>query len=165
MLTFMYSNYHSAVSFISDWCIMTWTNIVFFYFLQHNITPLHVAAKWGKITLVTMLIEKGANIEAKTRDGLTPLHCAARSGHDAVVDLLLERGAPISAKSKVSLRVSGPISGLYEHYEMLSSISKALDWHFFSCMVCLLLFTEWAGTLAYGISRRSRWFCSDCSLS
>jgi ankyrin len=68
---------------------------------QHHITPLHVAAKWGKTNMVSLLIEKGANIEAKTRDGLTPLHCAARSGHEQVVDMLLERSAPISAKTKV----------------------------------------------------------------
>lgn len=53
--------------------------------------------------MVSLLIEKGANIEAKTRDGLTPLHCAARSGHEQVVDMLLERGAPISSKTKVSV--------------------------------------------------------------
>lgn len=69
--------------------------------LQHHITPLHVAAKWGKTNMVSLLIEKGANIEAKTRDGLTPLHCAARSGHEQVVDMLLERSAPISSKTKV----------------------------------------------------------------
>lgn len=51
--------------------------------------------------MVSLLLEKGANIESKTRDGLTPLHCAARSGHEQVVDMLLERGAPISSKTKV----------------------------------------------------------------
>lgn len=52
--------------------------------------------------MVSLLIDKGANYEAKTRDGLTPLHCAARSGHEAVVDMLLEKGAPITSKTKVS---------------------------------------------------------------
>lgn len=70
-------------------------------FPQHNITPLHVAAKWGKIKMVNLLMSKGANIDAKTRDGLTPLHCAARSGHHEVVDILIEKGAPIGSKTKV----------------------------------------------------------------
>lgn len=52
--------------------------------------------------MVSLLLEKGANIDSKTRDGLTPLHCAARSGHQQVVDMMLERGAPISSKTKVS---------------------------------------------------------------
>ena len=53
--------------------------------------------------MVGLLLDKGANLEAKTRDGLTPLHCAARSGHENVVDAMLQRGAPISAKTKNGL--------------------------------------------------------------
>lgn len=52
--------------------------------------------------MVKVLLENGAVIEAKTKDGLTPLHCAARSGHEEVVSTLLENSAPISARSKVS---------------------------------------------------------------
>lgn len=62
---------------------------------------MHVAAKWGKIKMVNLLMSKGANIAAKTRDGLTPLHCAARAGHHEVVDILIEKGAPIGSKTKV----------------------------------------------------------------
>lgn len=51
--------------------------------------------------MVSLLVAKGADIQAKTRDGLTPLHCAARSGHDQVVDILLENGAFMHAKTKV----------------------------------------------------------------
>lgn len=57
----------------------------------------------GKTNMVALLLENGATIDAKTRDGLTPLHCAARSGHEQVVDMLLEKGAPISSKTKVSV--------------------------------------------------------------
>jgi len=71
------------------------------YFFQHNISPLHVAAKWGKNNMVKILLENSAQIDAKTRDGLTPLHCAARSGHDEVVSTLIEHSAPISARTKV----------------------------------------------------------------
>jgi len=53
--------------------------------------------------MVSLLLESGANIEAKTRDGLTALHCAARSGHDQVIDMLLQRNAPISSKTKVGV--------------------------------------------------------------
>ena len=62
-----------------------------------------MAAKWGKSNMVTLLLERGANLESKTRDGLTPLHCAARSGHENVVDVMIQRGAPISAKTKNGL--------------------------------------------------------------
>lgn len=56
--------------------------------------------------MVQFLIEKGAQIDSKTRDGLTPLHCAARSGHDQVVDLLVENKAPLCSKTKVSLSIT-----------------------------------------------------------
>ena len=49
-----------------------------------GIAPLHVAAKWGKMNMVKLLMENNAKKGIQTRDGLTPLHCAARSGHDQV---------------------------------------------------------------------------------
>lgn len=51
--------------------------------------------------MVDLLIQLGANIEAKTRDGLTPLHCAARSGHDHVIERLLQTNTPRTLKTKV----------------------------------------------------------------
>lgn len=64
---------------------------------------MHVAAKWGRVKLIELLLDRGAIIDCRTRDLLTPLHCAARSGHDAVVEILVEKQAPISAKTKNGL--------------------------------------------------------------
>jgi ankyrin repeat protein len=41
---------------------------------------------------VELLLEKGAELETKSKDGQTPLSWAAESGHKAVVKLLLEKG-------------------------------------------------------------------------
>ncbi|VDP63405.1 unnamed protein product [Schistosoma mattheei] len=73
------------------------------YALPNNITPLHVASKWGNQGVAERLITAGAELDCRTRDGLTPLHCAARSGHDTVVQLLLSAGAHISAKTRSGL--------------------------------------------------------------
>ncbi|NXU48435.1 ANK3 protein, partial [Turnix velox] len=70
---------------------------------QNDITPLHVASKRGNANMVKLLLDRGAKIDAKTRDGLTPLHCGARSGHEQVVEMLLDRGAPILSKTKNGL--------------------------------------------------------------
>lgn len=69
---------------------------------KNNITPLHVAAKWGRNGMAVRLIQAGAQVDCKTRDGLTPLHCASRSGHASVVDTLLMSGSNFSAKTRVS---------------------------------------------------------------
>uniref|UniRef100_A0A1A7YNT6 Ankyrin 3b n=1 Tax=Iconisemion striatum TaxID=60296 RepID=A0A1A7YNT6_9TELE len=53
--------------------------------------------------MVRLLLERGAKIDARTKDGLTPLHCGARSGHEQVVEMLLNRGAPIMSKTKNGL--------------------------------------------------------------
>lgn len=66
-----------------------------------KLTVIYFYSLSGKENMVSLLCDNGANVEARTRDGLTPLHCAARSGHERVVEALLDRGAPITSKSKV----------------------------------------------------------------
>ena len=46
------------------------------------------AAHCGHVAVVQLLLEKGADVEAKDQSGWTALHWAARSGHEAVVRLL-----------------------------------------------------------------------------
>jgi ankyrin repeat protein len=48
---------------------------------------------------VKLLLEKGAELEAKDSSGWTALSYAARYGNEAVVKLLLEIGAELEAKS------------------------------------------------------------------
>ena len=64
---------------------------------------MHVAAKWGQLPMIQLLLQKEAIINIQTRDGLTPLHCAARSGYVRVVDYLLENHADHSSKTRVSI--------------------------------------------------------------
>jgi ankyrin repeat protein len=56
------------------------------------------AARKGDLTTVQGLIEKGANIEAKSPYGQTPLFFAARNGHQSVVQFLLSKGAKVDVK-------------------------------------------------------------------
>jgi ankyrin repeat protein len=49
--------------------------------------------------VVRLLLEKGADVEAKDNNGGTALYRAAGSGHEAMVRLLLEKGADVEAKN------------------------------------------------------------------
>jgi ankyrin repeat protein len=59
-------------------------------------TLLHEAACYDA-EIARVLIERGADIDAKDVNGATPLHAAALSGQVAIARLLVERGAPIDA--------------------------------------------------------------------
>ncbi|KAI5822595.1 ankyrin repeat protein, partial [Schizophyllum commune Tattone D] len=56
---------------------------------------LHLAAKHGHSGVAELLLERGANIAARTRWQDTPLTLAAHNDKEDVVRLLLEKGADI----------------------------------------------------------------------
>lgn len=60
-----------------------------------GITPLSVAAstKGDHLEVVRILVEGGADLNAKDKRGLTPLDWATREGNEAVREFLLNHGA------------------------------------------------------------------------
>jgi hypothetical protein len=62
-------------------------------------TPLLVAATFGQVEAAKLLIEKGANVNARSNDGATALHGAAFFCHTEIVKLLLSKGAVVDAKN------------------------------------------------------------------
>jgi ankyrin repeat protein len=56
-------------------------------------TALFVAAKLGALSIVKLLVDAGADLNAFNVDGVSLLVTAARNGHQDVVDWLLKRGA------------------------------------------------------------------------
>ncbi len=61
-------------------------------------TALLRAATNGQEVMVRLLIEKGADIEAKSPNNGTPLICAAEGNHEDVVEYLLKNGANVHAE-------------------------------------------------------------------
>ena len=66
-----------------------------------------------------LLLDRGAEIEAKDNYSSTALHLAATGGHAEVVKLLLDRGAAIEAKDRDG-RTALSMAGRAEVVELLS---------------------------------------------
>jgi ankyrin repeat protein len=64
-----------------------------------KVTALHAGASRGGAEIVKMLLEAGADPDAKQERGFVPLHSAAANGNAAVVELLLLHGAHADAKA------------------------------------------------------------------
>jgi uncharacterized protein len=61
-------------------------------------TPLHYAATNGHLTIMKLLLEKYAFIDAQSPNGTTPLMMAAGYGSPEAVKLLLDEGADTAMK-------------------------------------------------------------------
>ncbi|MFP3022116.1 MAG: ankyrin repeat domain-containing protein, partial [Wolbachia sp.] len=64
-----------------------------------NWALLHYAVHYGNPGMVSFLIDKGASIEIRSKEGKTPLHLAVEEAKQNVINLLLDRGADIEAKN------------------------------------------------------------------
>ncbi len=63
-------------------------------------TALHVAAHFGHVEIVEVLLENGAELEARSENTASqnPLHMAIGAGNAGMVELLLARGADPNAR-------------------------------------------------------------------
>ena len=118
------------------WCETTHTSHmnIHVWMYQFGKTPLIFAATKGHFPVVEYLLEKGADLEAKTRvsdvtsliwnhayvtydhmylwmyqHGITPLMWAAMKGHLPVVEYLVERGADMEAKDNEVSDITPPM--------------------------------------------------------
>jgi tankyrase len=62
-----------------------------------NATLLHDAVGHNQLDVAKYLLDKGADVNAVTTDGLTPLHMAAQNGNIEMTKLLLQRRAKVNA--------------------------------------------------------------------
>jgi ankyrin repeat protein len=64
---------------------------------DNGISPLFVAAEFGRIDVARVLLESGAAVnQARTDDGATPLSISAQEGHVEMVRVLLAHGASVN---------------------------------------------------------------------
>jgi uncharacterized protein len=62
-----------------------------------QLKPINSAAAAAANEVVTLLIQRGADVDAVQRGGYTALHSAAANGNRALAQLLLDAGAAVTA--------------------------------------------------------------------
>ena len=63
-------------------------------------TPLHCAAREGRIEVVELLLKYGAEVDAADDHGMTSLHWAAFRGQHAVIERLVQARAELNLRDK-----------------------------------------------------------------
>ncbi len=64
-----------------------------------RVTPLHSACAIASLPLAQLLLDNGADPNARQQGGVTPLHSAAHNGATELARLLIERGADPNART------------------------------------------------------------------
>ena len=83
-------------------------------------TALMIAAINGNEKVCDLLIEKGANIDAKDSEGDTALTWAIREGRASICALLIRKGADVNARNRGYAQIMhAAVSGSVEICEML----------------------------------------------
>lgn len=67
---------------------------------KQSATALHAAAMKGKVNTARLLLQKGADVNARAHDDLTPLLIAVLAVNGELVKLLVDAGADLEAQDK-----------------------------------------------------------------
>uniref|UniRef100_A0A915KH15 Uncharacterized protein n=1 Tax=Romanomermis culicivorax TaxID=13658 RepID=A0A915KH15_ROMCU len=95
-------------------------------------TPVHVAAAKGYCKVLRILLQAGAEVNAKDRDGWTPLHAAAHWGEREACEILVEHNAnfqEINNMGMTCVDVADPdliefLESLQEKQKITQSLSR-----------------------------------------
>ncbi|XP_013630169.1 PREDICTED: ADP-ribosylation factor GTPase-activating protein AGD3-like [Brassica oleracea var. oleracea] len=89
---------------------------------------LHCACEKADIGMVELLLQYGANVNAKDSSGQTPLHCSILRGKAVVARLLLTRGADpeaVNGEGKTALDIAA--ESKFTNAEVLALLSEAAN--------------------------------------
>ncbi|MBL8211434.1 MAG: ankyrin repeat domain-containing protein [Bryobacterales bacterium] len=79
--------------------------------MEHDKTPLHIAAEFNHPMIVHLLLGAGAGLEPLTDWGMTPLDWAATMNSQAAAQVLLDRGAELRLYSAAGLGMGERVAG------------------------------------------------------
>ena len=78
--------------------------------------PIHDAAKNGDLAGVQAELDKGVDVNAKSRTATTPLHYAAAYGHEEIAKLLIAKGANVNAKDGIGGKTTARMGKIKDQY-------------------------------------------------
>jgi len=88
-----------------------------------KVTALHGAVARRDVEIVKMLLEAGADPNARQERGFVPLHDAAANGNAALVELLLQHGARADAKTDDG-KTAGDMAAERGHKELSEKLGN-----------------------------------------
>ena len=91
---------------------------------RHHLTALHWAALNGSLNAADWLVDRGADINAKIKDGSTPLTHAAFTGRPKIVELLIAHGADLNP---VNTFRSTPLDAAMAEWGIVAWIAGTLE--------------------------------------
>lgn len=109
---------------------------------RYGDTPIHNAAAYGKLEVLQVLVNHGADVNAKSpapwikymslpacaleKHGDTPMHLAAQGGHCAAVSMLLDSGADAGARNSAN-RTPWEVAQQRQHINVMEML-RARGW-------------------------------------
>jgi ankyrin repeat protein len=95
----------------------------------HGFTPLFIAAGKGHLECLRLLLESGADKEAKHTTGATPLFAAVENGHLECARLLLESGADrhVELSDGTTPLLCAGHTGRHEFVLLLTNLDGCMD--------------------------------------
>ena len=91
---------------------------------QFGLTALSWATGANHVDTIAFLLQQGANVNAKNRDGGAPLHTAAFFGLDELGTLLIENGADINVRNNQGATVMDTLMLDWETTEFFAGMMK-----------------------------------------
>ena len=78
---------------VLQYCVSMDSHVVHLKSSHRQITPLHLACRYGNVEAAKLLLDNGAEIEVAQDHTVTPMMAAIENSQTAIVRLLLEKGA------------------------------------------------------------------------
>lgn len=89
---------------------------------RKQFTPLHAVASTDLLEVAVLLLDKGADINAKNDFGVTPLHIA---NYPEMTELLIQRGASLNAIDKEGNTPLISLAGDQDGYDSMEVLLNA----------------------------------------